>query len=444
MNTPVATDVVQVVDFDQVRTEGTLVPRARVKERKGSANSSKWIVLALIAFVILAVVMGVGLALLNQPPGPSPAEAPKTYNMLTGNNAPDINARYDSGTRAVSIDPAAGIGLTSSMSKSFGDDPAFIAWKRTYNKRYFTPLEESTRYGQWLANAQEVEQLQRDNPGATFALGPFADMPVQDFEATHLGPTVLAKDYNLLNSVEIQQMFGSESNFLPSGALVGAAGVPKQFDWRQRKAVAPVKSQQQCSASWSFTASDVVATQRFLKTSILESLSPQQLIDCDANNLGCQGGVLSNAFGYVRNNGLELLNTYPYSSPASIHQSVCRAEPPKAASNTKFITFGMAGETEKSIRTHLVSVGTLAAVMDASGLQFYTGGILSSKNACSSTEVNHAVEIVGYGTDPKYGNYWIVKNSWGALWGENGYFRIASGQNVCAIESSVMYAKAPV
>jgi C1A family cysteine protease len=92
---------------------------------------------------------------------------------------------------------------------------------------------------------------------------------------------------------------------------------------------------------------------------------------------------------------------------------------------------------ETKIRDAVANIGPVATAIHASQVfMWYKGGIYNEVNC--PTSVNHAVLIVGYGTE-KGVNFWIVKNSWGAGWGESGYFRIVRGTNKCGIASYATY-----
>ena len=78
--------------------------------------------------------------------------------------------------------------------------------------------------------------------------------------------------------------------------------------------------------------------------------------------------------------------------------------------------------------------------MNAETLQFYKSGVYSPK-FCDPRDLDHAVLLVGFGTDATDGDYWIVKNSWAASWGEEGYFRIQRGTGMCGINTAVTAAR---
>merc|ERR1711871_1007404 len=98
---------------------------------------------------------------------------------------------------------------------------------------------------------------------------------------------------------------------------------------------------------------------------------------------------------------------------------------------------------EEVIKQTLYEHGPLSVLLDATQLQYYKGGIWDghvekspSASGCKKQEMNHAVLLVGYGEDEGT-PFWIVKNSWGQSWGEEGYFRIVRGQNTCGIANEV-------
>jgi len=97
----------------------------------------------------------------------------------------------------------------------------------------------------------------------------------------------------------------------------------------------------------------------------------------------------------------------------------------------------LANETEMA--AFLAANGPLSIAMDAGILQSYTSGIIKpTAGECSKTSLDHAILIVGYGTEGST-PYWIVRNSWGLAWGEKGYFRIIRGKGACGLNAGVVF-----
>ena len=97
---------------------------------------------------------------------------------------------------------------------------------------------------------------------------------------------------------------------------------------------------------------------------------------------------------------------------------------------------------EDEIKEFLYQTGPLAIALNADPLQTYRSGILDATSTkCPTSGINHAVTLVGYGTDSSsLMDYWIIKNSWGISWGESGYFRIRRGNGTCGVNCYITTA----
>jgi len=158
------------------------------------------------------------------------------------------------------------------------------------------------------------------------------------------------------------------------------------------------------------------------------------LVDCAGNfdNYGCSGGLPSHAFEYISfAGGIAAEEEYVYTAK----NGQCQFKNPYLAWAHNYggavnITTG----DEVELRDALYTYGPIAIAFQVYGsFSSYTSGVYSDPN-CGTTagQVNHAVLAVGYGTDNGT-DYWIVKNSWSADWGDQGYFKIVRGVNMCAI-----------
>jgi len=170
-------------------------------------------------------------------------------------------------------------------------------------------------------------------------------------------------------------------------------------------------------------------------TGNLIELSEQNLVDCSGpeGNLGCNGGVTDFAFNYtIINGGIDTEDSYPYIG----RDEKCKFKKSDVGlviKNYTDVTHGDEMALFDAVSERVVSVGIEATFE----LQMYVSGIFSTPCQVPA-QINHAVAIVGYGSDNEK-DFWIVRNSWGEDWGEQGYVRFAKGQNLCGIADFASY-----
>jgi len=214
------------------------------------------------------------------------------------------------------------------------------------------------------------------------------------------------------------------------------SSLPAEVDWRNEGWVTPVKNQGQCGSCWSFSATGALEGQNFNKTGVLVSLSEQNLIDCSTANYGCNGGDIDYAFQYVEGNGgIDTETAYPYTG----QQGSCHYNAANSAAGCSGWVDLPSGD-EDALQQAVATVGPISVAIDASSIMFqlYHSGIYQNP-FCSSTNLDHAVLVVGYGTSNGQ-PYWLVKNSWGTSWGQQGYFMMARNDgNMCGIATSSSY-----
>ncbi len=239
----------------------------------------------------------------------------------------------------------------------------------------------------------------------------------------------------IFNGYKMQERSNNTKFYQPDNSL----SLPAAIDWRMKGAVTGVKNQGQCGACWSFSATGAVEGQYFLKQGQLVSLSEQNLIDCSSSygNHGCKGGAMDKAFTYIMaNNGDDTESSYPY----EMKEGNCRFNRSNVGANIagfKDIPTG----NEAYLLSVVGSVGPVSVAIDAShsSFQFYNGSGVYIEPACSSSRLDHGVLVVGYGTENGQ-DYWLVKNSWGTNWGENGYIKMARNlNNQCGIATQASF-----
>jgi len=221
-------------------------------------------------------------------------------------------------------------------------------------------------------------------------------------------------------------------------------------DWRTEGAVTPVKNQGQCGSCWAFSTTGSLESAHFRLTGELISLSEQQLVDCSGkfDNDGCNGGLMDNAFEYVKSvGGLNTEDSYPYIGKAQ----KCKFQKEKIGSTCSGYVDIPKGD-EATLKEAVATQGAISVAIDVTEdkFMFYKSGVfVDSKCGNSEDELNHGVLVVGYGslnstadatdTNPP-SDFWIVKNSWGIKWGEEGYIRMARNHdNMCGIATKSSY-----
>merc|ERR1712241_185099 len=251
---------------------------------------------------------------------------------------------------------------------------------------------------------------------------------------------VFAKNLALIEKHNAEHKAGKHSYWLGVNQFADLSNVkaPASADWREKGAVTPVKNQGQCGSCWAFSTIGTVEGAHAIATGNLVSLSEQNLMDCDSNNNACNGGNPYVALQYIlQNGGVDTEDSYPY----EMAKSYCRYSANNlgaSISGAKRINFGDESDLERAVAMVPVSVA-----IDAShySLQLYSGGVYDEPY-CSSYRLDHGVLAVGYGSEAGK-DYWIVKNSWGTVWGEAGYIKMSKGRNnQCGIATMACYAEA--
>ncbi|VDO10460.1 unnamed protein product [Rodentolepis nana] len=302
------------------------------------------------------------------------------------------------------------------------------SWKQVYKRSYSSPREEKLRMRIFYNNLQFILWHNRryfsGEVSYYVGLNSFADLTLKEFADTYLSvqETSIEKD---LGDVQLLH----ESPFAP---------VPNYIDWRKKGLVTDIKDQGQCGSCWAFSATGSLEGQYKKKKGNLVSFSEQQLVDCSRSqgNEGCNGGLMDQAFQYWMRNGAESEKDYPYTA----HDGSCKFN--KSASITlvkKFVRVKKGDESQ--LRLSVGQIGPISVGIDASSMsfQFYKSGIYKDDH-CSPNSIDHGVLVVGYDQDKTGGKYWIVKNSWGTDWGNEGYIWMARDyHNMCGIASLASY-----
>ncbi|CAL9184080.1 unnamed protein product [Musa hybrid cultivar] len=311
----------------------------------------------------------------------------------------------------------------------------YEGWIARHGLTYKDKKEKEQRFKIYQSNFLKISKFNAEDHGYKLTDNRFADMTNEEFRAKHIH----AVDFAAINSGYLSSQV--ETVDIPSNSSHSMKShVPEHLDWRKKGAVTGVRNQGQCAGScWAFSAVAAIEGITYVKTGKLIPLSEQELVDCDINgkNHGCSGGFMQNAFEFVRSNhGLTSESKYPYKG----FQEECRGN--QLHDHVSTIS-GYKAVTARSEHSLLEAVAKqpVSVAIDAGGFgfQFYSHGIFDGP--CGSS-LNHGVLAVGYGTTDK-DMFWIVKNSWGAGWGEDGYIRMSrdvlDSEGLCGIATRASY-----
>jgi C1A family cysteine protease len=209
------------------------------------------------------------------------------------------------------------------------------------------------------------------------------------------------------------------------------------LDWRQKNVVTPVKNQEFCGSCWAFSTTGALESYVAIKTGKLTSLSEQQLVDCSMQygNFGCFGGLIDQAFRYtINNNGLCSEIDYPYLD----EDSTCISDSCENVPSTNIGNCYNVPANNEYLLGYGISRQPISVAIQANSetFQHYIGGVYDDFD-CYTGELDHAVLVVGF-NDTDTLPYYIVKNSWGESWGEDGYIYMArnpqgTGPGICGI-----------
>ena len=303
---------------------------------------------------------------------------------------------------------------------------SFDLFKLNFQKTYHTPTEEAFRRQVFHDNMATISK--RHPHSKQYGITSMSDVSTAEFK-TMAG-------LRLSNKATSYQTYDTTTN--------DDTPPPTPIDWVAKGAVTGIKDQGICGSCWSFSATGSVEGQNFIQNNKLVSLSEQELMDCDTHELdhGCHGGEPHIAMEWVINNtkngngGQCSESVLPYSG---VPDTSCPSTPEKKGIG-KLTNWTRISTNETEIAISLANIGPLSAGINQIGMEHYRGGVVCPiSDICDPNALNHAVLIVGWGIDDGQ-EYWKIKNSWGASYGEDGYFRICKGKGACGINRFVVGA----
>lgn len=304
---------------------------------------------------------------------------------------------------------------------------------QTHHKKTYGSAEESERRREvWQQNVAYILDENEKNHTYSLGLTPHTDLTHEEYVATRLG-------YKPENDTAVFQ-----STYLGNFRFDGdVATLPSDWDWSSAsiEVVTPVKDQGSCGSCWSFSATGILEGAVAVGDGWTVPMSEQQLMDCDSDSSGCDGGNHCGALDWEKKQNVCSEASYPYKGKdGSCQSSGCDAVLTLGSIWGKY-------SVDEDEGSHCAAViqRPLGVSIDASSDDFshYKSGIFSG--SCT-TSTDHAILLVGYGYADGY-PYWKVKNSWGTDWGYDGYLILqrvsGSGPGTCGIQthtcSAVVY-----
>ncbi|XP_077486542.1 cathepsin L-like peptidase [Amblyomma americanum] len=301
-------------------------------------------------------------------------------------------------------------------------------FKAKYGRKYKSSAEEKEKYQIFADNHKYITSHNKNfaNGLSSFELGinEYSDMRPDEIVKT-------------MNGYRGKRTRRGGSTYVPPADL-NDSSLPQTVDWRTKGAVTPVKNQGHCQSCWAFSATGSLEGHHFLKTRTLVSLSEQNLVDCSGkfHNVGCHGGRPDNSFKYIKaNKGIDTEKSYPY---VAKNQNCTFKKKDVGATCTGYKEIKEGSEAD--LKMAVATVGPISVAIDATHESFhsYKRGVYYEPK-CSKEHLDHAVLLVGYGVKDGQ-KYWLVKNSWGKSFGQNGYILMARDKdNHCGIATDAVY-----
>lgn len=302
----------------------------------------------------------------------------------------------------------------------------FTAYCSKYGKSY-EASEFEDRLTRYTKKKTEVDAHNLATPLFHKGMNQFSDLNEEEYSR------YFGLNKGMLYDRRARAASAGTTNPPPSSPskTVEVTDIPSAFDWTKKHAVTKPRNQGKCGSCWAFAGTAAIESALFLSSGKLDTLSVQAFVDCvpDPKKCGgtggCEGATYDLLYAYANStHGPVLDSSYPYTGK----DGVCHIGAPVAkVGGWVDVQSNNATALKMALLKTPVSVGVAAMNWGD-----YMGGVYPSE-LCDA-DLDHAVLLVGWGTDPGLGPYWKIKNSWGADWGEDGYIRVQRNEKFCTVD----------
>lgn len=290
----------------------------------------------------------------------------------------------------------------------------FKSWANDFN----VDIQDETKliniFENWIDNDRFIDEHNSKNLSYVLGHNQFSGMDKLEFSKYLI---------NIKNDAFAIESFDFELSELT---------LPSSVNWIDDGAVSPVKDQGQCGSCWSFSTTGAIEGAYYIKTNKLQLFSEQQLVDCDTirnggKDMGCNGGLMDNAFKWIeKNGGLCSELDYPYFSGDTTKSGTCdKSCKVVEGSQVKGIVDVPPSDDNAMMSAIYKQPVSVAIEADQREFQLYKSGVFTG--TCG-TNLDHGVLVVGYGIEME-NEYYLVKNSWGEYWGKDGYIMLGKGKD---------------
>jgi len=306
---------------------------------------------------------------------------------------------------------------------------AFADFVTRFDKHYVDEVERADRFSKFKATYKHITESNGKHNKYELGVNVFSDQSPEEFASTHFG----------FKSSSLKGSWGSLPH-LGTHEYSGAS-LSDSVDWNAKGAVTPVKNQASCGSCWTFSTTGSLEGAWQVATGNLVSLSEEQFVACDGGGSGCGGGSMDQAFGFAQKSSICTEESYPYTSgggkvgPCSVGGCTVGI-PVGGVTGFKDVAHNSEQAMMEAVSLNPVSIAVEA---DKAVFQSYKDGVMTGQ--CGAA-LDHGILCVGYGAQNDGTKYWLVKNSWGSVWGLAGFGKLLRGKGAegeCGILAMASY-----